>query len=105
MGLLDGGTVCGVMITGAGEPLGAGDALGTGGGVTAPGEGDGGGGTRICGPWGATGGPTYGGVVGEAEAVGVGAGVVACATSNADAAGVPQPFASSASARAVSSPS
>jgi hypothetical protein len=47
MGLLDGGTVCVVMITGAGEPLGAGDALGTGGGVTAPGDGDGGCGTRI----------------------------------------------------------
>jgi hypothetical protein len=58
MGLLDGGTVCGVMITGEGEPLGAGDALGTGGGVTAAGEGDGACGTRICGPCGATGGPT-----------------------------------------------
>ena len=43
------------MITGAGEPLGDGDALGTGGGVTAPGDGDGGCGTRICGPCGATG--------------------------------------------------
>ena len=42
MGLLDGGTVTGVMMTGAGEPLGAGDALGTGGGVTAAGEGEGG---------------------------------------------------------------
>ena len=81
MGLLDGGTVCGVMITGAGEPLGAGDALGTGGGVTAPGEGDAGGGTRICGPCGDTGGPTNGGGVGDGEAVGVGAGDVACATS------------------------
>ena len=57
IGLLDGGALTGVTITGAGEPLGAGDALGTGGGVTAPGEGDGGCGTRICGPCGDIGRP------------------------------------------------
>ena len=80
MGLLDGGALCGVMITGAGEPLGDGDALGTGGGVTAPGDGVGGCGTRICGPCGDTGGPTYGCGVGDGEGVAVGADVAAAAT-------------------------
>src|ERR1700736_2857103 len=55
IGVVEGGIVCGVMITGAAEPLGEGDALGTGGGVSEPtgvGEGVGVGGGRI---WGAPG--------------------------------------------------
>ena len=90
-----------VMITGAGEPLGAGDALGTGGGVTAAGDADGGGGTRICGPCGATGGPTYGGGRRRRRRRGGGRRRRRFATCAASAtAAVPQPCSSSASARA-----
>ena len=69
IGLLEGGALCGVMMTGAGEPLGAGEAVGSGGGVTAPGEGEATGGTRICGPSGAAGGPTYGEGNGDGDAL------------------------------------
>src|SRR3982074_3122829 len=58
-GLLDGGAVSGVMMTGLGEPLGTGVAVGSGGGVN-PGDGDAARGMRICGPFGAEGDPTNG---------------------------------------------
>src|SRR3984885_9465104 len=47
-GLLEGGADCGVMITGPGEVSGLGLAVGSGGGVIVPGEGEGGRGTRVC---------------------------------------------------------
>ncbi len=96
------------MNTGPGEPLGEGDGESSGGGVAEPGACVGGGGTRICGPIGACGLPTYGAGVGEADDSGagpVGSGVpVTCATGTGEGSGcVEQPCCSSPFARASSS--